>query len=207
MNKIIKYILAMSFLAILAGCYDLQESYDYEPVNANPYLNVSAWEFIEARQDTFSLLKQAIEHVDASFPGFKDYYKQSDKKYTFMFLNNAAFRDKDGVFVNTGQKEISAIDPVVLKDILSYHIVDGYYHSLDREGSLNFDPINVITLWKSQDAVMTLRLNNSVTQVNYSRLIVNNNTGTSPTRTAVTSNLIATNGVIHVFSQQIIYKP
>ena len=207
MKPIIPCIVFFVLSVCATGCYDLQKSYDYEPVNSDPHLNMTAWEFIESRQDTFSLLKEAIEHVDAAFPGFKDTYSQTEKSYTFMFLNNAAFRDKEGVFVNTGKKQIGEIDPAVLKDILSYHIIDGYYHSLDRAGSLSFDPINVITLWRSQDAVMTLRLNNSVTQVNYSRLIVNNNTGSSPTRTAVTSNLVATNGIIHVFSQQLIYRP
>lgn len=207
MKHMIKFIVCLVLLVMATGCYDLQESYDYKPVNADPYLHKSAWEFIEARQDTFSLLKQAILRVDTAYPGFQNYYAQTDKKYTFMFLNNAAFRDKDGVFANTGKKEVSAIDPEVLKNILSYHIIDGYYHSLDVSGTLNFDPINVITLWRSQDAIMTLRLNNSVTQINYSRLIVNNNTGSSPTRTAVTSNLIATNGIIHVFSHQLIYRP
>lgn len=207
MKNIIKFIFILSLLPVFYGCWGIQDSYDYEPSNVSPYLNMTAWEFIESRQDTFSLFKQAIQHVDNTYTGFKDYYTQTDRQYTYMFLNNNAFTGSSGILANAGATTVGDMNPALLRDILLYHIVEGYYHSLDVSGSLSFDPINVITLLKTQDAVMTLRINDLNSRPNYSRLVANYNAGTSTARTAVTSNLIATNGVIHVFSYQLIYKP
>lgn len=205
--KAIKYIIFALLATIMVSCYDLQESYDYQPSYVNPYIEMTAWEFIEHRQDTFSILKEAIEFVDATSPGFKDLYTQTDRKYTYLFLNNGGFTRTNGVFPNAGVSSVSEMDPLKLKDILLYHIVDGYYHSHSVEGSLNFDPINVITLLKSQDAVMTMKLNDRTSRESYSRLVINDNAGSSTAVSAATSNLLATNGAIHVFSQQLIYKP
>ena len=196
--KIVKNIAPLLLIIIMSSCLDLQGSYDYEPYNCDPYLGVTAWEFIEQRQDTFSILKQAIERVDTtSYPGMKNFYTQTDKKYTFLFLNDAGFTGSGGVFANEGVSSVSEIDSVKLRDILFYHIVDGNYHSLNVDGSLNFSPMNVITLLKSQDAVMTMNISNENSRTEYSRLYINESF------IAVTSNLIPTNGVIHVFSQQL----
>lgn len=208
MKIIMKNITFLLSVFVLTACLDIQGSYDYEPSNANAYLGMTAWEFIEQRQDTFSLLKKAIEYVDTtSYPGIKNLYQQTDRKYTFLFLNNAGFTSSRGVLTNAGVDSISQMDPAVLKDILLYHIVDGFYHSLDKEGALNFDPVYVITLFRSQDALMTMKISNENSRTDFSRLKVNENLGSGSTYTAVTSNLIATNGSIHVFSQQIIYTP
>lgn len=194
-------------MTLMVGCLDIQGSYDYEPSNANPYLSVTAWEFIEQRQDTFSILKEAIEYVDVAYPGFKNLYTQTDKKYTYLFLDDAGFTATGGVFKNAGVSSVQAMNPEKLRDILLYHIVEGCYHSLSIGGSLNFEPINVITLLKSQDAVMTMRISDANSRTDYSRLKINENAGSSPVITAATSNLIPTNGVIHVFSKQLIYIP
>ena len=96
------------------------------------------------------------------------------------------------------------MDKETLKNILLYHTVDGYYHGL---GTLNFDPTYVITLWKSPDAFMTLRLNNKNSIEQYSRLIINDMAGNSTPVTAITSNILTTNGVVHVVDTQIVFKP
>lgn len=200
--KIFSLLLIMNMM----GCYDLQSSYDYTSVNANPYLDMTTWEFIEMRQDTFSIFKEAVELVDSLNPGFKDYYKQTDRKYTYLLLDNAGFTGFGGVFRNNGNvSSVKDIEPNLLKNILLYHIVDGFYHSLDVSGSLNFNPVNVITLMRSQDGVMTMNIDNRNSMTYFSRLVINNNLGLSPMIRASTSNLIATNGAIHVFSKQLIY--
>lgn len=207
MKTKIKNIFLLSLMTLMIGCLDIQDSYDYEPSNANPYLEMTTWEFIVQRQDTFSILKSAIEYVDTAYPGFKNLYTQTDKKYTYLLLNDAGFTATGGVFKNSGVTSVQAMNPEKLRDILLYHIVEGAYHSLNTEGSLNFEPINVITLLKSQNAVMTMCISNANSRTDYSRLKINQNLGSSTVVTAATSNLMPTNGVIHVFSQQIIYKP
>lgn len=203
-------MLVLSFAVMLGGCLDIQGSYDYKPSLVDPNLNMSAWEFIESRTDTFSILKQAIEFVDQTYPGFKDLYTQTDRKYTYLFLNNAGFTaTTGGVFRNAGGgiASVSQMNPAALRNILLYHIVDGFYHSHSREGSLSFDPINVITMLRSQDAIMTMKISNANSRTEFSRLIVNDTAGSSTPVMAATSNLIATNGAIHVFSRQIVYVP
>lgn len=209
MKRIINYMFMIFLSTQLISCYDIQGSYDYEPVNSDPNIYMTAWEFIEARQDTFKYFKQAIEHVDATYPGFKDLYTQQERKYTYMFLNERAFTSSKGVFATTGttSKVVADISPEVLRDILLYHIVDGYYHGLTVEGSVNFDPINVITLWKDPNAIMTLCLDKSSSIANFSRIKANEAAGNSSAYRAATSNLLATNGAIHVFSDQLIYVP
>lgn len=207
MKQIVKYLAIIYLLIGVSGCYPIQESYDYKPVQADPYVNMTAWEFIESRQDVFSLLKEAIEYVDESFPeiGISKIYQQTEHKYTFCFLNDKGMED---VMKNNGNvTSVTDIDPAVLRDILLYHIIDGYYHSLDVSGSLNFDPIYVVTLWKSPKAIMTLKINDKESNTEYSRLYANYGAGASTARLAVTSNIIANNGVIHVFNNQLIYVP
>lgn len=210
MNPIIRNITLLTILTLsLWGCLDIQGSYDYKPSVIDPNLGMSAWEFIELRTDTFSILKQAIEHVDQAYPGFKDLYTQDQRKYTYLFLDDAGFTGTGGVFRNVGGgiTSVDEMNPAVLRNILLYHIVDGFYHSHNREGSLHFDPIHVITLLRSQDAIMTMKISNENSRVNFSRLIVNDTAGSSTPVMAATSNLIATNGAIHVFSRQIVYVP
>lgn len=210
MIPIIKKTMLLSILALsLWGCLDIQGSYDYKPSVVDPNLDMSAWEFIELRTDTFSILKEAIDYVDQSFPGFKDFYTQSLRKYTYLFLDNAGFTGTRGVFRNAGGgiTSVAQMNPAVLRNILLYHIVDGVYHSHSREGSLNFDPIHVITMLRSQDAIMTMKLSNENSREKFSRLIVNDTAGSSLPVMAATSNLIANNGIIHVFSEQIVYMP
>lgn len=208
MKHIVKYLIILLTLGNV-GCWDLQESYHYEPSNANPYLNLTAWEFIEARIDTFSLFKEAIEYVDENEPGFKDIYQQTTAKKTFLFLNNNAFRaSSNSVFSNNGGvTNVRQIPYTTVRDILLYHIVYGYYHSLDVSGSLGFEPVYVITHLHSQNSFMTMRIQDASSRTTYSRLYVNENNGSSRAYYAVTSNLIATNGVIHVFSNQLVYIP
>ena len=211
MKYTIKSLILLLTACCLHGCYGIQESYDYKPAKANPYLNQSVWEYIESRQDIFSLFKECVEHVDAAYPGFKDLYTQTTEKYTYLLLTNNAFSGTQGIFNQIGGStaitEVDALDPEKLRDALLYHIVEGHYHSLDVSGSLSFSRIYVVTLLKKQDAIMTMKLEDNTGRNYYTRLVVNENTGSSLERWAKTSNLVATNGIIHIFDSYIYYKP
>jgi uncharacterized surface protein with fasciclin (FAS1) repeats len=191
---------ALLCLAALPGCLGLQEDYEYEPDNIDNHLYMTAWEFIESRPDIFSQLKRAIAHsgIDRSV------YMQAEKKYTWLLLNNSAFAGAGGLLANNGAADVEDMDRETLRNILLYHTVDGYYHGL---GTLSFDAIHVITLWRDPMAIMTLKLSNSPDIEAYSRLVVNDTAGSSATVTAETSNLLASNGAVHIVNKQIIYKP
>ena len=86
MKKTILYKTLFFCWAILAltGCdLDLQKNYDYEPSVDDPYVKVTAWEYFQDHKDMFSEMIAAIEYT-----GLKDYYTQTDNKYTFLALNN-----------------------------------------------------------------------------------------------------------------------
>ena len=198
-----KTILKITFVLLLGynlmGCMPLQDNYEYEPVNASPYIYMTAWEFINARQDVYSSLKEAIEYVETAYPGTQALYSQTEHKYTYMFMTNDAFKS---LLWRHSLSTIQEMDVELLHNILLYHIVDGCYHSLSAEGNLGFDNIYVVTLLRSQDAVMSIKLDNRAGRGSYSRLVVNDD---SSNNTAVSSNIVATNGIINSFNKPLIY--
>ena len=197
MKNILSTVISIFAVLQLSSCLALQENYEYVPTNADPHIGMTAWEFIGERQDIFSSLKEAIEYVSETWPEMQELYSSADHMYTYMFMNNSAFSN---LMSSNGVSAIRDFDPEQLRDILLYHIVDGYYHSLDASGGLSFDNLYVVTLYRSQDVSMVLKLDNRNGRGSYGRLVVNDNTGYP----AVTSNLVATNGIINVFERPLI---
>lgn len=186
-------IISIGCVMLLSGCLGIQEDYKYTPSNSSNVVNMSVWDFMKSRPDAFSQLTDAVRSskMDSTL------YSSSTKKYTYLLLNNTAMSSLTAILgpVNSTTKSKWI-------NVLSYHIVDGYYHGL---GTLNFDPTYVVTLWRSQDAIMTLQLE-SRNSFNYSRLVVNGldpawTLLTSTYKYAVTSNLMCTNGVCHVLNR------
>jgi hypothetical protein len=191
MKKII-YI-SFAFALLLSGCMGIPEDYEYTPVNKNNKLDMTVWEFIQSRPDVFSDMREAVREagVDSTL------YYSGSTKYTYLLLNNTAMGS-----LKTLLGEINSSNKSQWINVLKYHIIDGYYHGL---GTLSFDPTPVITLWRSQDAYMTLQLE-SRNSFNYSRLIVNGlnpewNDLTNTYKYAVTSNLMCNNAVCHVLNR------
>ncbi|MEI8271756.1 MAG: fasciclin domain-containing protein [Paludibacter sp.] len=190
-----KYLISISFACILflTSCLGIQENYEYTPVNCSTEVKMNVWDFIKSRPDAFSQFEDAIRSsgMDTTL------YSSGSTKYTYLLLDNTAMSSLTTLIGN-----VSSSTKSKWINVLSYHIADGYYHGL---GTLNFDPTYVVTLWRSQDAIMTLQLESRNT-FNYSRLIVN---GLDPAWTslintykyAVTSNLMCTNGVCHVLNR------
>ena len=208
MKYIAKYLTVLVIAVLVARCYDIQGSYDYTPYNCSPYINMTSWEFIESRQDIFSLLKESIEFVDENYPGFKELYTQTSRKYTYLHMTNEAFVTTNGVFNrnNTPSHRVRDMDPAVLRNVLYYHMVDGFYHTLDVSGSLSFTPINVITLLRTSEGAMTLKMDDNTGRSRYSTLRVNAGVHKRRERVAVSSNIMATNGAIHVFDAYLLYE-
>ena len=119
MKKTILYKTLFFCWAILAltGCdLDLQKNYDYEPSVDDPYVKVTAWEYFQDHKDMFSELIAAIEYT-----GLKDYYTQTDNKYTFLALNNAGMQlYRENEFA--GAASITDCDKEKVTNMLLYHI-------------------------------------------------------------------------------------
>lgn len=202
MKKTIIYKTLFFCWAILAltSCeLSLQKDYDYESSVADPYVKVAAWEFFQDHKDQFSELIAAIEYT-----GLKDYYTQTDNKYTFLALNNVAMRDyRDKEFA--GAASILDCDQAKVRDMLLYHIIDGEYSSY---GQLQVEPMFVLTLLKGENGLMTMSVWKNPWQAAVGKIIVNQSgsNGKSPQRQAKTSNILPTNGVIHVFENYCKYQ-
>lgn len=187
------FLISLSAALLLSGCLGIPEDYDYVPADKSNIVDMTAWDFIKSRPDVFSEFTTVIRKsgIDTTL------YYSSTTKYTYLLLNNSAM----GI-LNSILGSITASNKVRWQNLLKYHIIDGYYHGL---GVLDFDPTPVVTLWRSQDAYMTLQLENK-NSFNYSRLIVNGldpvwSGLTSSLKYAVTSNLMCTNSVCHVLSR------
>lgn len=181
------------FSLLLPGCLETPENYDYTPVTLSGETNTNTWDFVKSRPDIFSEFVKTVRKVEMD----SMLYYANTNKYTYLLLNNSAMSD---LIATLG--EPTATNRGQWINALSYHIIDGYYHGL---GILNFDPTYTVTLWRSQDAILTLQLENR-TSFNYSRLIVNGmdpawSSLTNTYKYAVTSNLICTNGVCHVLNR------
>ena len=179
MKKTILYKTLFFCWAILAltGCdLDLQKNYDYEPSVDDPYVKVTAW----------------------------DYYTQTDNKYTFLALNNAGMQlYRENEFA--GAASITDCDKEKVTNMLLYHIVDGEYSSY---GQLQVEPMFVLTMLKGENGLMTMSVWKNPWQAAVGKILVNQtgSNGKSPQRQAKTSNILPTNGVIHIFENYCKYS-
>ena len=202
MKKTILYKTLFFCWAILAltGCdLDLQKNYDYEPSVDDPYVKVTAWEYFQDHKDMFSELIAAIEYT-----GLKDYYTQTDNKYTFLALNNAGMQlYRENEFA--GAASITDCDKEKVTNMLLYHIVDGEYSSY---GQLQVEPMFVLTMLKGENGLMTMSVWKNPWQAAVGKILVNQtgSNGKSPQRQAKTSNILPTNGVIHIFENYCKYS-
>lgn len=179
----------------------LQKDYDYEPQTLDPHVNMTAWDYMQTRPDVFSSLIIALNYT-----GLDTYYKQTDKKYTFLTLNNVAM-DTYRQATEGAEMDITKWDKDKLTKMLKYHIIDGEYSSY---GQLPVEPIFVLNLLRGEeDGLMTILVRKNPWQADAGKIIINNtgSNGNSPMRSAKTSNIIPTNGVIHVFENYSYYKP
>ena len=184
MKKTILYKTLFFCWAILAltGCdLDLQKNYDYEPSVDDPYVKVTAWEYFQDHKDMFSELIAAIEYT-----GLKDYYTQTDNKYTFLALNNAGMQlYRENEFAGAAS------------------ITD-----CDKEKVTNMEPMFVLTMLKGENGLMTMSVWKNPWQAAVGKILVNQtgSNGKSPQRQAKTSNILPTNGVIHIFENYCKYS-
>lgn len=202
MRKTVIYKLFVGMLSVIAltGCdLELQRNYDYEASVDDPHVNMTAWEYILDHDDTFSEFISAVEYA-----GLQDYYTQTESKYTYLILNNTAMQSyRDDNF--TGVASITDCDKEAVRDMLLYHIVDGEYSSY---GQLPVEAIFVLTMLSGEQGLMTMAVQKNPWQASVGTVLVNEtgSNGNSPQRAAKTSNIMPTNGVIHIFEKYCYYK-
>ena len=178
---------------------ELQKNYDYEASIDDPHVNVTAWEYFQDHQDVFSEFTTAIEYT-----GLKDYYTQTENKYTYLALNNTAMQSyRENAF--PGIASITDCDKETVKNMLLYHIVDGEYSSY---GQLQVEAMFVLTMLPGEKGLMTMSVWKNPWQAAVGKILVNEtgSNGKSPQRNAKTSNILPTNGVIHIFEKYCYYQ-
>lgn len=198
-KHIIRKLSLVAAVALTAGCGDmaLQTDADYDSSVLDPHIPMTAWEYFETRTDIFSDFIAAIEYA-----GLKEYYTQTEREYTYLALTNAAIKTYAG---NLGFNAITECPVEGVRDMLLYHIVDGFYSGY---GELPVEPIFVLTLLRGEQGLMTLLTRKNPWMADAGKVVVNNtgSNGASPMRLAVSSNIMPTNGVIHVFDNYCYYK-
>lgn len=183
MKKINLKLSGFLFISILfllgnSGCKKLalQKSYDYEGQALDAHVNMTAWAYMNSRPDVFSTMIAAVNYA-----GMSAQYEQTDAKYTYLFINNTgmtAFMNKYG---------FSAITQI--------------------------DVEKVKTLLPGEDGLLTIKVNkssaNSVgSPITNGNILINLRPSNflSGSISSVTSNILPTNGAIHVFPGFAFYR-
>ena len=199
-NIIGKFAALIVFVLLNTGCdMPLQQNYDYESSVLDPHISATAWDFLQTKSDLFSIFTEAVEYA-----GLDNYYKQTERKYTFLVLNNTAMK----LYMMDrfpGTNSITECDRDQVRDMLLYHIVDGEYSGY---GQLPVEPMFVLTLLKGDQGLMTMLVRKNPWQADAGKIVINDtgSNGSSPMRLATTSNLLPVNGVIHIFENYSYYK-
>lgn len=203
--KAISIAASMVFAIMLSSCsgFGLQKDYKYESHTLDPHINMTAWEYMQSRED----LSEMVEAVQ--FTGMEEYYSQTDSTLTYLFLNNDAIANFRNAHSQAGK--ISYCDKDQVTRLLLYHIVVGEYHSLDRK--LPVQPIYVKTLLEGEWGLMTLKVNksssNSIGSPIANGNIVANDTASNfraKRISSVTSNVMPLNGVVHIFNDYSMFR-
>ena len=111
----------LSILIVFSSCdLSLQKDHDYESETLDPHVYMTAWEYMQTRPDVFSSLIIALEYT-----GLDTYYKQTDKKYTFLALNNTAIDTDKSATTGSSKREITDLDKDEPTKMLKYQIIEG----------------------------------------------------------------------------------
>lgn len=203
--KSIRIISVAALLMAMVSCegFKLQTDYKYTSEPLDPHVNMTAWEFMQTRQD----LSEMVEAVN--YTGMQDYYTQRDRYITYLFLDNTAITNFRNAHAQVDK--ISYCDKDEVTRLLLYHMVVGEYHSLNKK--LPVEPIYVKTLLEGEWGLMTLKVNksssNSIGYPIANGNIVANEKGSnfnSRRSSSVASNIMPLNGVIHIMNDYAMYR-
>jgi len=184
----------------------MKKNQKYNGKALDPNTNMTAWEFMNSRQDLFSNMIAAIEKVDEDLDEddptrIKPYYTEIDnnKRYTFLLLNNIAFSATDLNNINSEVRKENC------RNVLRFHIIQGEYNGYEN---LNFTPIFVVTLWNDPRAIMSIKVAFGITanRGSYERIEAQDQCGASTARGSISSNYKFKNGWGHIFQNKLQYR-
>ena len=179
------YFLLIGILSILATSCEIQENFEYQKSGVTGNLGVNAWEFIQAN-DSLVLFEAAIKRA-----GLESSYTTMDSK-TFIAPTNSAF---ESYLATNSYTSLEDVPLPILRNTLNYHIVNEVVLFTDPELADSNNPIAYDT---ENGQIMFLSHN-----TNYQGIV---NQGTSRQWTILTSNLVPTNGAMHVVSSIVYFS-
>ena len=203
-----RYIKTLSIAALLTAVvscqgFKMQTDYQYISSPLDPHVEMNAWEYMQSRAD----LTEMVEAVE--YTGMQDYYTQTDRYITYLFLDNTAITNFRNAHAQV--EKISYCDKDEVSRLLLYHMVLGEYHSLNQK--LPVEPIYVKTLLEGEWGLMTLKVNksssNSIGYPIANGNIVANEKGSnfnSRRSSSVATNIMPLNGVIHIMNDYAMFR-
>lgn len=162
--------------ALLTHC-EIQENFEYTPANTRKEIGVDVLTYIQTT-DSLSLLNEAIQ-----LTGLQDQYT-GDAEKTFIIPWNTAFRD---FLEDHHYARLTDVPVPILRNLLLYHMVDA---TVSFDDPALMDSNNPIAYHTGNGQIMYLSHNS-----NFQGIV---NEGTNRSTTITTSNITATNGVLHV---------
>lgn len=220
-----RYIALLGLVLCFSACdLELQKGFDFVPeIDAtDPYAEMTAWEFIQTRNnrnDDGSLNGEELDYMIAAIEraGMVEEYNGLGTDRTYLLLNNNAFTGNgDIIQLVTGSPSVAEgetpadvmarADVDVLKRILQYHIVTTYVAQIPT--LFEFD-VNYIfqTLIPGEDGVIVMRRDN--------RYRIDINRAPAPLPSTATSqwervrlhNYVFVNGIGHFIADPVRNKP
>ncbi|MCG9793112.1 CBM96 family carbohydrate-binding protein [Flavobacterium algicola] len=187
-NKLTLYsaigVLLTVAISMFSSC-EIQENFDYQGSETGGNLGINAWEYIQ-KHDSLTSFKEAI-----TLTGLQSLY-ETETDRTFIAPTNQAFKK----YLQTNSySNLSEVPVAILRNMLKYHVVKSRVSFDDPDLFANNNPI-AYTAENGQ----TMFLSHSSNFTGYV------NEGTSQQWPIVTSNLKATNGVIHVLYSTVFFS-
>ena len=179
-NKPILYVtMAVLFAGVtsLFHSCEIQENFSYQNSNSNASLGVNAWEYIQAT-DSLSLFEEAIKLTNT-----ESLYESSANK-TFIAPSNQAFEE---YLEDNAYTDLSEVPVPILRNTIKYHVVNATVSFDDPNISESNNPLPYMS--ENGQTIFLSRTSG------YMGLV---NEGTNKQWSIFTSNLKATNGVIHI---------
>lgn len=156
---------------------ETQDNFSYKSSNSTSELGVTAWEYIQ-KHDSLQLFEEAIKLADV-----QSLYESSTNK-TFIAPTNEAFLN---YLKSNSYLSLTDVPVAILRNLIKYHVVDATVSFDDPDLAERNNPIAYNT-----ENGQTMYLSHNSAYTGYV------NEGTNQQWTIVTSNLKATNGVLHV---------
>lgn len=186
---------ALAVILSLSSCLKLQTNERYEGKSPDRQVYMTCWDYMQSRPDLFASMVKGAELC-----GLEECYKQNTQPYTYLLLTESAIASK----VNNAAESGSDAAIAELKAVLLFHIIRGTY---DAYTNIDFSVTYCKTLLNDSDAMMSLCITDHVSNRSYyGRLAAMTDCGSSAVRYAVESNLLATNGPMHIFDTVCTYK-